>query len=309
MITIAIDAMGGDFGPEPIVEGLLLALEEVRFKAILVGDEDKIKPLISNDYSEIISILHADEVFGMHESASSALKRKETSIYKAVELVNNNEAQAVVSAGHSGATMGLSTIKIGRLKGVSRPAIATLMPTCTKGSTLLLDVGANVDCKPENLFEFAVMGEAYAKDVLKKEKPRVGLLSNGEEESKGNELSKGAFSLLKKLDCFVGNVEGNNIFDGSIDVVVCDGFTGNVVLKEAEAIYTLLRKRGIQDEYFDRFNYENYGGTPILGVQGNVIIGHGISNGKAIKNMILHCYEVAKSGLATKIKEAFNEYE
>jgi len=189
-----------------------------------------------------VEIVHADDTIGMDEHATEALKRKESSIYKAVELVRSGKADGVVSAGHSGATMSLATLRIGRLKNVSRPAIATLMPTYKHKKTLVLDVGANVDCKPENLFEFGVMGEAYAKAIMKNSMPKVGLLSNGEEETKGNELTKASFKLLKKLPTFIGNVEGNNIFDGSVDVVVCDGFTGNILLKTGEGVADAISK-------------------------------------------------------------------
>ncbi len=314
MITISIDAMGGDFGSAPIVEGLLLALEEVRFKAILVGDEDALRKLVPKEYSEFVSFVDAKEVFGMEESASLALKRKETSIYKAVDLVAQKQADGVVSAGHSGATMGLSTIRIGRLKGVSRPAIATLMPTCTQSPTLVLDVGANVDCKAENLFEFAVMGESYAKDVLKNKKPKIGLLSNGEEETKGNETNKEAFGLLKKLDSFVGNVEGNNIFDGSVDVVICDGFTGNILLKTSEGVADSISKiikqnvkqsptaivgsilmKKVFKILKTQVDYAEYGGAPLIGVNGCAIVSHGKSNSKAIKNAIFQAINFANS--------------
>ncbi len=187
MLTIAIDAMGGDFGPAPIIEGTIQALREKNFKAFIVGDTQQIKPLIPSEYLDRISFVESTDVLDMHEAATNALKRKETSIYKAVDLVRDKLADAVVSVGHSGATMSLATLRIGRLKGVLRPAIATIMPTAVNGKlSLVLDVGANVDCKAEHLAQFAIMGEAYAKDVLKVLKPKVGLLSNGEEESKGN---------------------------------------------------------------------------------------------------------------------------
>ncbi len=314
MVTVSIDAMGGDFGCTPIVEGLLQALDEKQFKAILVGDTEKLRPLIPKKYQEFVSYEEASEVFGMEEVASAALKRRETSIYKAVQLVKDKKADGIVSAGHSGATMGLATLRIGRLSGVSRPAIATLMPTHTKGSTLVLDVGANVDCKADNLFEFGLMGQSYAKDVLGKGKPRIGLLSNGEEESKGNEVNKNAFALLKKLDGFVGNVEGNDIFNGSVDVVVCDGFVGNILLKTSEgvagAISSLIKQdikksplamlgaflmKKVFKELKTQVDYAEYGGAPLLGVDGCAIVSHGKSNAKAIKNAIFQAINFANS--------------
>jgi len=178
----------------------------------------------------------------MNDSATVALKRKDSTIYKAVELVKEGSADALVSAGHSGASMSLATLKIGRLKGISRPAIATLMPTSENQSTLLLDVGANVDCDAKNLFEFAIMGQIYSEDILKIDDPIVGLLSNGEEESKGNELTKETYKLLTQLPNFSGNVESSDIFNGSVDVVVCDGFIGNIVLKAAEGVADTIGK-------------------------------------------------------------------
>ncbi len=327
MATIAIDAMGGDFGHEPVLEGLFLALKEVDFKALLVGDEDILNPLIPKEYKKAISIIDAKEVFSMSESASLALKRKETSIFKATQLVKDAKADAVVSAGHSGATMGLATVRIGRLDGVLRPAIATLMPTCKNDSALVLDVGANVDCKPEHLFQFAVLGEAYARDVLKKDTPRIGLLSNGEEDSKGNETNKEAYKLLQKLDNFIGNIEGNNIFDGSVDVVVCDGFVGNIVLKTsegvAEAISKIIKKhikqspfailgsilmKNVFNKLKTQVDYAEYGGAPLLGVNSCVIVSHGKSNAKAIKNAIFQAIKFADSKTNEDIVERLAKF-
>ena len=242
MIRIAIDAMGGDFGADPIISGVIEALKETEFKAVLVGDSNVIKPLIPQSYLKNIEFLEASEVISMADGATDALKRKDSTIYKAIELLKNKEVDAVVSAGHSGATMSLATLRIGRLKNISRPAIATLMPNSKESATLVLDVGANVDCRSEHLFQFAIMGEAYAKEILGRKEPKVGLLSNGEEESKGNEVSKEAFKLVSRLDSFVGNAEGNQIFDGSIDVMVCDGFMGNILLKTSEGVADAIGK-------------------------------------------------------------------
>jgi len=327
MIKVAIDAMGGDFGPYPIIEGAVLALKEYPdFHAILVGDREKILSLVPSWLQKRISIVDAEDVIRMEEAATEALKRKESSIYKAVELVRNKEADAVVSAGHSGATMSLATLRIGRLKHVSRPAIATLMPTYKEKKTLVLDVGANVDCKPEHLFEFGVMGEAYARAIMDIDTPRVGLLSNGEEETKGNELTKNAFALLKKLPTFIGNVEGNNIFDASVDVVVCDGFTGNILLKTSEgvadAISKLMKKnikrsplsmagafmmkkvfRALKKE----IDYSEYGGAPLIGIRGCAIVSHGKSTPKAIKNAIFQAIRYVESDINRFIEERLEE--
>lgn len=326
MVTVAIDAMGGDFGPYPIIEGTVLALKEKKFKAILVGDRDKILSLIPDSLKNRIEIVQADDVIDMGDQATDALKRKNSSIYKAVDLVREKKADAVVSAGHSGATMSLATLRIGRLKKVSRPAIATLMPTSKGKKSLVLDVGANVDCKPEHLFEFAVMGEAYAKSMLNYRSPKVGLLSNGEEETKGNELTKSAFKLMQKLPSFIGNVEGNNIFDGSVDVVVCDGFTGNVVLKTAEGVAQTIGKfmkdhikkspirmagallmkkvfRSLKKE----IDYSEYGGAPLIGIKGCAIISHGKSTPKAIKNAIFQAIKYVESGVNESIEKRLQE--
>lgn len=323
MLTIAIDAMGGDFGPTPIVEGTLQALRERNFKALLVGDVTVLKSLIPYEYLDKISFIEATDVLDMHEAATNALKRKETSIYKAVDLVKDKTADAVVSMGHSGATMSLATLRIGRLKGVLRPAIATIMPTAIAGKlSLVLDVGANVDCKAEHLAQFAIMGEAYAKDVLKIAKPKVGLLSNGEEESKGNETTKEAFLVLKNLDSFVGNVEGNNVFDGSVDVIVCDGFVGNILLKASEGVADSITKiikqnvrrsplaiagavlmRKVFKVLKKQVDYAEYGGAPLIGINGCAIIGHGKSNAKAVKNAIFQAINFSSSNINADIEQ------
>lgn len=323
MLTIAIDAMGGDFGPTPIVEGTLQALRERNFKALLVGDVAVLKSLIPYEYLDKISFIEATDVLDMHEAATNALKRKETSIYKAVDLVKDKTADAVVSMGHSGATMSLATLRIGRLKGVLRPAIATIMPTAIAGKlSLVLDVGANVDCKAEHLAQFAIMGEAYAKDVLKIAKPKVGLLSNGEEESKGNETTKEAFLALKKLESFVGNVEGNNVFDGSVDVIVCDGFVGNILLKASEGVADSITKiikqnvrrsplaiagavlmRKVFKVLKKQVDYAEYGGAPLIGINGCAIIGHGKSNAKAVKNAIFQAINFSSSNINADIEQ------
>ena len=240
MIKIAIDAMGGDFGPEPIVKGCLLALKERKFEPILVGKRDEILSLLPKGYKNKILIVDADDVIEMSDAATDALKRKESSIYKAVDLVKKGEADGVVSAGHSGATMTVATLRLGRLKHVSRPALVTMMPSKGKTRTVLLDVGANVDCGSENLVEFAVMGKYYAHDMIGIKKPRIGLLANGEEESKGNEVTKAAFKKLQGYDGFIGNVEGSDIFNGECDVDFCDVFIGNQVLKTDEGVASTI---------------------------------------------------------------------
>lgn len=328
MIKIAIDAMGGDFGSAPIVEGVLQALSEASFEAILVGKRAEIEPLVPKGMESRISYEEASDVFDMDEMATDALKRKDSSIYKAIELVRNGSADAVVSAGHSGATMSLATLRIGRLDGVSRPPIATLMPTIIRGKkTLVLDVGANVDCKPEHLFEFAVMSEAYAQQILHTQKPKISLLSNGEEDCKGNETSKAAFELLKKMDNFVGNAEGNQVFDGSVDIIVCDGFVGNILLKTAEGVsgaISKIIKRNVKESAIamigavllkrvfkklkNDVDYDEYGGAPLLGVKKCTIISHGKSSPKAIKNAIFQSIKFSKSNINEQIISKLESY-
>jgi glycerol-3-phosphate acyltransferase PlsX len=224
------------------------------------------------------------------------------------DLLATKKIDAFASTGNTGAMLVGAIYKINTIPGIIRPCITSVLPTFNGGNSVLLDVGSNADCKPDVLYQFAVLGALYAKNVYGIENPRVGLLNIGEEETKGNLLTIAVHKMLSESEevNFIGIIEGRDIFLGKADVIVCDGFTGNIVLKQAEGIYYIMKKRAIQDDYFDRFNYENYGGTPILGVKGNVIIGHGISNEKAVMNMILHSYEVAKSGLAMRVNEAFN---
>ena len=277
--------------------------------------------MIPTRFKNSVTFVQADEVFDMGEGATDALKRKESSIFKAIELVKNGECKAIVSAGHSGATMSLATLRIGRLKNVARPPLATLMPNSNGSHTLVLDVGANTDCKPEYLFQFGVMGEAYAREIMGINSPRLGLLSNGEEDSKGNEVTKEAFKQLKSLKNFVGNAEGNQIFDGSVDVVITDGFIGNVVLKASEGVATAVNKlikkevkkspiaitgAVLMNKVFKivkkNTDYDEYGGAPLLGVNGCVIISHGKSTPKAIKNAVFQALKFSNSNINSVIE-------
>ena len=323
MIKISIDAMGGDFGPEPIIEGVVLALEEKKFIPILVGDKTEILSLLPQYYIDKVEIVESTDVIAMSDQATNALKRKDSSIYKAVELVRNKEADAVVSAGHSGATMTLATLRIGRLPHISKPALATLMPSTSDTKPLVLDVGAVTDCTAQNLYEFGAMGEAYVQKILGVKSPRVGLLSNGSEESKGNALTKEAFGLLKDLDGFVGNVEGKDIFNGTVNVIVCDGFTGNILLKTSEGVVTtvfalmkqhirkslpakigaLLMRKKVFVNMKKQIDKDEYGGAPLLGIDGCAIISHGASNSKAIKNAIFQAITYTQSDVNTVIEE------
>jgi len=322
MVKIAIDAMGGDFGPKPIIEGVVQALKEKRFEPILVGDENEIKKYLPKNLHDKVSFINSTDYIQMQEHATDALRRKESSIYKAIDLVRNKQADAVVSAGHSGATMSLATLRIGRIKGIKRPAIATFMPTIQKKPTLVLDVGANVDSDSENLYQFALMGEIYSREVENHKNPKIGLLSNGEEDVKGNAITKETFSKLKNNPTFIGNVEGNDIFKGNVDVVVCDGFVGNILLKTSEGvadtIVTLIkeevRKSGLISKVGallmrrvfkglkKSIDYAEYGGAPLLGVNGCVIVSHGKSNAKAIKNAVFQAINYTQADITAKIE-------
>lgn len=308
-MKIALDAMGGDYAPAVTIEGAIETVDDFEgIDIILVGDENSIRrELDSKRYlPNRISIKHASQVVGMDESPAVAIRKKrDSSISKAIELVKNGEADAMVSAGNSGAVMATSLLFLRASPGVDRPAIATLMPTL-KAPFVLIDAGANLHCKPENLFQFGLMGSAYCSAILGRTEPKVALLSIGEEDTKGNDLTKESFKLLKKAAInFIGNVDGKDIFTGIADVVVCDGFTGNVVLKTSEgladAIVKIL-KREIAEQSVGRLgyllmksalisfkkktDYDEYGGAPLLGINGTCIISHGRSTAKAIKNAL-----------------------
>ncbi len=318
-IIVAVDAMGSDNAPAVEVEGAVAAAREWQIPIILVGDRSRIEAELkrypAGDLP--ISIHHASEVVGMHDSASDAVrKKKDSSIRVAFNLVREGAAAAVVSAGNSGATMAAGMFVLKRVKGIDRPAIATIMPNL-RDQTLVLDVGGNVDCKPFHLAQFALMGEVYARQVLGKDRPRVGLLSNGEEESKGNDLTREAHRLLKTAPFnYVNYVEGRDIYNGSVDVVVCDGFVGNVVLKVseglAEAVGTMLRReigsrmlaklgfllaRPAFLAFKRKVDYAEYGGAPLLGIDGTGMICHGGSSPKAIQNAI----RMAKESVAQQV--------
>ncbi|MFH2012214.1 MAG: phosphate acyltransferase PlsX [Pseudomonadota bacterium] len=307
-MKIALDAMGGDYAPEAPVKGAILAAKEFNTHVILVGDKGVIqKELLKHNTKGLpLTIKHASQIIGMEESPSDGLrKKKDSSIRVAFELIKNGEAQGLVSAGNSGAVLATGIYVLKKLDGVDRPAIAALLPTL-KGASVLLDGGANVVCKSSHLVQFGIMGNVYAKYILGKQDPKVGLLSNGEEESKGNDITRDAHAVLKNsfID-YIGYIEGMNVYDGSVDVVVCDGFVGNVVLKISEGLIYALgntfnaeMENGIRSRlaYFlakkplnnikKRFDYSEYGGAPLLGIDGIAIISHGNSSPKAIKNGI-----------------------
>lgn len=312
-MKIGLDISGGDFAPDVNLDGAILALNELPkdSRLVLLGDEDVIRNGLENRgvSHDFFDIIHAPDVITFHDHPTRALPRKpNSSIAVGFDMLAKGDLNVFASTGNTGAMLVGSIYKLNTIPGIIRPCITSTLPAIDGSKTILLDVGSNADCKADVLYQFAVLGSLYSEYVYGIEKPKIALLNIGEEDSKGNLLTQAAYKLLSESDevNFIGNLEGRDLFTGLADVIVCDGFTGNVVLKEAEGIYTLMRKRGIRDEYFDRFNYENYGGTPILGVKGNVIIGHGISNDIAVKNMLLLASEVAVSGLAEKVNEAFN---
>ena len=304
--------MGGDNSPDATLNGSYLASKELgkNETIVLVGDEKLAKTWFksNNIDSSVFEFIHADEVISMNEHATKALRKKpNNSISVGFNALKNKEIDVFSSAGNSGAMLVGSMFSIGPIKGVIRPSITSVLPKKNGGVGLILDVGVNADCKPDVLFQFAILGSLFAENVYNIEKPKVGLLNIGEEKGKGNLLTQSTYRLLEDNDDinFVGNVEGRDLFNDKADVIVCDGFTGNVVLKLAESFYSLINQKNIKDDYFDRFNYEIYGGTPVLGVDGNVLIGHGISNENAIKNMILLGKDLINSNLNSKIKKAF----
>jgi glycerol-3-phosphate acyltransferase PlsX len=334
-VRIAVDAMGGDHAPAAIVAGALLAASDPKLEITLVGRQEKIDPLLDRLVSTgrratkgavargAIRVVHADEVIEMDEPGAQAVRRKKnSSLVVCADLVRAGEAQAFVSAGHSGAGMAAALMKIGRISGVDRPAIATVLPSISSaGRVVVLDSGANPDCEPRNLLQFAVMGSIYAEEVLGVRQPKVGLLSNGEEDTKGNQLTREAFPLLSAAPlCFIGNVEGRELFNGRVDVAVCDGFVGNVVLKVGEGVVDLLR-RMVKEEVSTspwlklpgfflapalrrirrRTDYETYGGAPLLGVNGVCIISHGRSTPLAIANAIRAAGEAVSHDIVAKI--------
>jgi glycerol-3-phosphate acyltransferase PlsX len=311
-MNIAIDVMGGDYAPEAVVDGILLAISNLAPEETIlaVGPADTINTLLSDrGYTgSQIRIIHADQVIEMGEHPTRALSQKpNSSIGVGFTLLKEGKADIFASAGNTGAMMVGSLFSVKTIQGVQRPAIAGFIPQTDGTHSVMLDIGANADCKPEMLEQWAVLGSVYASATRGIESPRVGLLNIGEEEQKGSILAQATYALLKaneKLN-FVGNLEGKDVFRGKADVIVTDGFTGNIVLKMGESIYNIMKEQGMVNEFVDRTNYENYGGSPIIGINGNVIIAHGASSPTAIMNMIKLCQNIVKSNVAQKIKAAF----
>lgn len=328
-MKIAVDAMGGDFGPAPTVEGAVQAANELDIEVTLVGDEPQIREHLRRlgCTDPRLTVRHASQTVDMHESpAVVARKKRDSSIWVATELVKAGEASAVVSAGNTGASMVAAFFILGVIKGVERPAIAATLPTLT-GTAVMLDVGANVDCTPEHLHQFGLMGHEYGRHMFGKPSPRIGLLSIGEEVTKGNEVTKEAFKLLKASPInFIGNVEGRDVYSGAADIIVCDGFIGNVALKVSEGLADAIKKilmKEIAGSFMGRLSYPflaapllrlrrrmdyaEFGGAPLLGVNGVSIICHGRSSAKAIKNAIRRAKGLVESSLNELIQQDIEE--
>lgn len=312
-MNIGLDMMGGDLAPLEAVKGIQLYLQSKLIEANIfcIGDETIVKPLIEEQLvsSPYLHLVHAPEVIGYHEHPTKALKEKQkSSIAIGFYLLATGKIDAFISAGNTGAMLVGAMYSIKALPGVSRPTVSTIVPKLSGKTGLLLDVGLNADCKPEQLNQFAILGSLYAQHILDVTNPKVGLMNVGEEEGKGNILAQATYPLLKNNSAinFIGNVEGRDFFNDKADVMVCDGFTGNIVLKMAETLYEVADARGFgKDEYFNRFHYENYGGSPVLGVAKPVIIGHGISTAIAFKNMIDLAEKMIETDLCGKMKAMF----
>ena len=313
-MKIGIDIMGGDFAPVEITKGVINALPELTndIRLVLFGDRSAIEHEFSQQNADLskVEVVHTTEIIGMDEHAARSIAQKpDSSISRGFEYLKDGRIDAFAGAGNSGAMMVGAMFSVKTIPGILRPAICSVVPKEDGSWGVFLDAGANADCKPEMLQQFAILGSLLMEHVYNVSNPKVGLMSIGEEEEKGNMLTQAAHQLLKnaKEIQFIGNIEGRDLFNNKADVIVCDGFTGNVILKLAESFYSLLRKRNIKDEYFDRFNFENYGGTPVLGVNAPVVIAHGISNATAIKNMIHITQRVTAAGLCDKIAHALHE--
>lgn len=309
-MNIGLDMMGGDFAPLEVVKGVSQYLSEQNSPAnlILVGDKSQLETLTKEFQIPAgrFKIIHAEQVIDMHEHPTKAMKeKKQSSIAIGFHLLASGKMDAFISAGNTGAMLVGALFSIKAIEGVLRPTISSVLPKENGKTGFILDVGLNADCKPEQLNQFAIMGSVYAQQMLGIDSPRVALLNVGEEEGKGNLLAQATYPLLKenKHIHFIGNIEGRDLLLDKADVVVCEGFTGNIILKMAESLYDISEKQDLEHEYFDRFNFENYGGTPVLGVAKPVIIGHGISHAKAFKNMILIAQKMIEKDIMGKMKD------
>ncbi len=314
-MKIGLDAMGGDYAPDVTIQGAIMALDKLSSgdRIFLFGPEDVLLEKLREKGGRVndFTIIHCPEIIGMGDRPIKAFTQKpDSSISTGFRYLKARKIDSFASAGNSGATLVGAMYSVSNIKGVIRPSTLTILPKESGGMNVMLDIGTNPDIKPDIMYQFAILGSIYAKHVLGIKKPRVGLLNIGEEEEKGNLLCQSAYRLMKDSEDFnfYGNIEGRDLFKDKADVIVCDGFTGNIVLKQIEAMYRLLIKRKLVDEFIDKFNYENYGGSPILGVNGSVVIGHGISSAKAIENMILLSRDIHEANLTKKIKRIMNKY-
>jgi phosphate acyltransferase len=313
MKKIAVDAMGGDFAPKAVIEGAIMAASELPedYQIVLIGKQDAMLEVLHDlEYRKgAVEMIFCNDVIEMHEHPTRAFSQKpNSSIGVGFKLLKEGQVSAFCSAGNTGAMMVGSLFTLRTIGNIQRPPIAGYFPLKNGKFSLMLDIGANADCKPEVLMQFAELGSLYAKFALNIDKPKVGLVNIGEEEEKGNTVSQAAYQLLKnnKKINFVGNVEGRDLFEGQADVYVTEGFTGNVLFKMGESLYEYAVSQGINDPLINRMNYEVAGGSPIIGVNGNVIVGHGISTPLAIKNMILLAQRQIESNVVDKIKEVFS---
>ena len=310
-MKIGLDIMGGDFAPKAAVLGAIAAQKTLSANQtiVLFGDKTQALPFFAEQgvSPDSFEFVHTTEMIGMGEHGTkSVLQKPNSSISLGFQYLKDGKIDSFSSAGNTGAMLVGAIFSVKPVPGVIRPAVATNVPKLKSGFGIMLDVGANADCKPEVLAQFGILGSLYAAHVYHIQNPKVGLMNLGEEEEKGNVLTQSTFPLLKNSDInFIGNIEGRDLFNDKADVIVCDGFTGNVMLKLAETFYILTLKKGFKDEFFDRFNYEQYGGSPILGVNAPVLIGHGISSPEAIKNMVLLSRTMIETQFVDKIKEAF----
>jgi len=311
-MRIGLDVMGGDFAPDAVIEGAVDSLQHFSDdeKLVLIGDEQCIFNKLSNMQIEpsLFEIVHTTQVIEMGDHPAKAFsQKKNSSIAVGYGMLKNGTLDGFCSAGNTGAMLVGASYTVNVIPGVLRPALATLFPCIDNRNSVIIDVGLNPDCKPDVLVQYGILGSIYAKYVLGTENPSVALLNIGEEESKGTSVVKTAYEMMKEHPeiNFVGNIEGNGLFRETMtDVIVCDGFVGNVILKMGEVIHHIYKSRNLQDEYFDRMDWESIGGTPIIGINANVVIGHGISKRKAIMNMILQTRKVVHANLAQHIKEA-----
>ena len=314
-MKIGLDVMGGDFAPNATLHGAIMAFKELPStdRIVLIGDKDIILSFLKeeNISASAFDIVDAPDTIEMDESPTKALVNKpNSSISAGFRMLKHKEIQSFASAGSSGAMLVGAIYSVGNIQGIIRPSSPAYIAKENGGISILIDVGTNPDAKPDVMYQFGLLGSLFAEHVFHIKNPRVGLLNIGSEEKKGSLTAQSAFQLMKESKDFnfIGNVEGRELFRDNVDVMVCDGFVGNIVLKQIEALYRVLIKRGIKDTYLDRFNYEIYGGTPILGINGNVIVGHGISNSTAVKNMILSSRNLNEAKMIARIKHALEQY-